>query len=480
MIDNQIVGAKIAALRQNAGLTQQQLAAIAGVSHQAVSKWESGAALPDIQTLLQITRFFGVTIEQLLESGADAHPTDASSAQDRCAEPKKQAGYPQPKEENEMTIQQLMQMAPYMTKDAVSEIAMQIETPMTAQQIGKLAPYITTECISALLQKHNPELSWDNVRRMAPFMSKEAVDAMARSIVSGEKQIRDGSDNINKTINDIGKAFDDIGKGVGQAVQKAIRFGGDVINEVSTAISDLSGDNPANTGTNGRSERALAIRKRAFLRAMESDNWEWIGKHIDEIEHDPDLQKTIAARAQEKQLYDWICAYMGGYADEFTIRSSIANGNWKWLGENAWKMEKPMQRYVARAAAKAENWQWLEEYSDQLDIADAALDISKSAYLSGAKVLAAQLAHRHMDAEKTDALAEIALENQDFEMIDLIIDACESAYHKKLLITLAKEGDWTHVAHYAHCADAGLLEELMEIAINAGDFDAVDMLDKLL
>ena len=33
---------------------------------------------------------------------------------------------------------------------------------------------------------------------------------------------------------------------------------------------------------------------------------------------------------------------------------------------------------------------------------------------------------------------------------------------------------------YAHYADPSLLEELMEIAVNIGDFDAVDMLDKLL
>lgn len=480
MIDNRIVGARIARLRQNSGLTQQQLAAITGVSHQAVSKWESGAALPDIQTLLLLTRFFGVTVEQLLEGGADMHAATENTAMNDPAEPEKQVDLPNQKEENEMTIQQLMQMAPYMTKTAVSEIAMQIETPMTAQQIGKLAPYITTECISALLEKHNPTLTWDNVRRMAPFMSKEAVDAMARSIVSGEKEIRDNNENINKTINDIGKAFDDIGKGVGQAVQKAIRFGGNVINEVSTAINDLSNGNSANTEASGRSDRALAIRKRAFLRAMEEDNWEWIGKHIDEIENDPELKKTIAARAQEKQMYDWICAYMGGYADEFTIRSSIANGNWKWLGENAWKMEKPMQCYVARAAAKAENWQWLEEYSDQLDIDDAALDICRSAYSAGAKVLAAQIAHRHLDAEKTAALADIALENHDFEMIDLIIEDCDAAYHKKMLLALADNRDWAHVEHYAHYADPSLLEELMEIAVNIGDFDAVDMLDKLL
>ena len=66
MIDNRTVGKTIAALRQARGMTQQQLAAAMNVSHQAVSKWENGAALPDIQTLMELTQLFGITVEQLL------------------------------------------------------------------------------------------------------------------------------------------------------------------------------------------------------------------------------------------------------------------------------------------------------------------------------------------------------------------------------------------------------------------------------
>ena len=66
MVDTRAVGRLIATLRQTKGLTQQQLAAALNVSHQAVSKWENGAALPDIQTLLDLTKLFGITVEQLL------------------------------------------------------------------------------------------------------------------------------------------------------------------------------------------------------------------------------------------------------------------------------------------------------------------------------------------------------------------------------------------------------------------------------
>ena len=71
MIDNRAVGKAIASLRRMRGMTQQQLATVMNVSHQAVSKWETGAALPDIQTLLELTRLFGITVEQLLCGDAE-------------------------------------------------------------------------------------------------------------------------------------------------------------------------------------------------------------------------------------------------------------------------------------------------------------------------------------------------------------------------------------------------------------------------
>ena len=60
------MGARISAHRKNKGLTQEALANTLGVSNQAVSKWENGAALPDIQTMVELTQLFGITVEQLI------------------------------------------------------------------------------------------------------------------------------------------------------------------------------------------------------------------------------------------------------------------------------------------------------------------------------------------------------------------------------------------------------------------------------
>jgi len=53
-------------LRKKENLTQEQLAEKLNVSRQAVTKWESGQALPDITNLKDISVLFGVTIDELI------------------------------------------------------------------------------------------------------------------------------------------------------------------------------------------------------------------------------------------------------------------------------------------------------------------------------------------------------------------------------------------------------------------------------
>lgn len=62
-----IVAANIAALRKNAGYTQAALAEKLQYSDKAVSKWESGASMPDAGVLMSIASLFGVTVDYLLQ-----------------------------------------------------------------------------------------------------------------------------------------------------------------------------------------------------------------------------------------------------------------------------------------------------------------------------------------------------------------------------------------------------------------------------
>lgn len=63
-MDNTIIGAQIAKFRKAAGLTQEELGRAAGVSTQAVSRWECGGT-PDVTLLPAIADRLGVTIDAL-------------------------------------------------------------------------------------------------------------------------------------------------------------------------------------------------------------------------------------------------------------------------------------------------------------------------------------------------------------------------------------------------------------------------------
>ena len=66
---------KLVGLRKSAGMSQEELAEKLNVSRQAVSRWETGTAMPDAANILQLSKLFHVTTDYLLneeyESDAD-------------------------------------------------------------------------------------------------------------------------------------------------------------------------------------------------------------------------------------------------------------------------------------------------------------------------------------------------------------------------------------------------------------------------
>lgn len=67
MINKVHFGKRMSMLRRKAGLSQVELADKFGVTSQAVSKWECGNAIPDIELLLELSHLYGVSINDMLE-----------------------------------------------------------------------------------------------------------------------------------------------------------------------------------------------------------------------------------------------------------------------------------------------------------------------------------------------------------------------------------------------------------------------------
>lgn len=65
----QIIAQNLVELRKRKKYTQQDLANILQYSDKAISKWEKGDSLPDIEILYQICNIYGVTLDYLTHEG---------------------------------------------------------------------------------------------------------------------------------------------------------------------------------------------------------------------------------------------------------------------------------------------------------------------------------------------------------------------------------------------------------------------------
>ena len=75
-MDQVRIGAFIKELRKEKGLTQEQLAERLNVSGRTVSRWETGANMPDISLLVELAEFFDVSIPEIIDGERKSEKMD--------------------------------------------------------------------------------------------------------------------------------------------------------------------------------------------------------------------------------------------------------------------------------------------------------------------------------------------------------------------------------------------------------------------
>lgn len=66
-MDQQKTGQFLKELRKEKKLTQSQFAEMMGVSNRTVSRWETGANMPDFDVIIEMADFHGVDVREILE-----------------------------------------------------------------------------------------------------------------------------------------------------------------------------------------------------------------------------------------------------------------------------------------------------------------------------------------------------------------------------------------------------------------------------
>lgn len=67
-------------LRRERHITQKELGNYLGVSDKTISKWETGIAIPDSFYLLSLSKFFGISIDNLLHCNKNINPKGNETA----------------------------------------------------------------------------------------------------------------------------------------------------------------------------------------------------------------------------------------------------------------------------------------------------------------------------------------------------------------------------------------------------------------
>ncbi len=79
------ISEKIIKMRKEQGLSQEAFAEKLGVSRQSVSKWESGASIPDTEKILSMSELFGVSTDYLLKDREEVTPIVEEKEEEREA-----------------------------------------------------------------------------------------------------------------------------------------------------------------------------------------------------------------------------------------------------------------------------------------------------------------------------------------------------------------------------------------------------------
>ena len=179
MIDNQQAGRNLMLLRLQKGLSQQGLAELCNVTHQAVSKWENGAALPDVQTLLFLSTYYGVSMEEILTGriSLDAEEEAALPAVPETPTPS--------------PIPETPPVPPVPEEQPAPEAPSAPDAPavpvLSWEQILDLAPFASRETLDRLAERCMEQADESHICDLAPFVSKACLDRMVRKLLHARR-----------------------------------------------------------------------------------------------------------------------------------------------------------------------------------------------------------------------------------------------------------------------------------------------------
>lgn len=180
MLDREQIGLRISVLRKKAGLSQMELAEKLGISAQAVSKWESGRNLPDMDLFCELAWLFDTTIDNMVRS--ELFPGEKNG---RVRLPANVTALV----ENKETRRLLESLAPYCSEAELCNIAKEMGRQNLKLSLAASVEWRDEKSVKNALI--SPEaLGEDTLREIAPYLAKsigEGLDSVDMGLRRVEK-----------------------------------------------------------------------------------------------------------------------------------------------------------------------------------------------------------------------------------------------------------------------------------------------------
>ena len=201
MINPKEVGERLNALRQERGMSQQAIAALMNVTHQAVSKWETGAALPDIQTLLALSKLYRVSMEELLmghiaqlvlSTTSEKRENKSSEAPvfvpEKVSEPEEKQDKPSPEDLPLFDLDEMAGLLPFLQTETIDAMMARAIDTLQTDHLAMLAPFASSGAVSAALQDQAVSHHTEMLAGLLPFLRSDEVDERLKKAIEEERE----------------------------------------------------------------------------------------------------------------------------------------------------------------------------------------------------------------------------------------------------------------------------------------------------
>lgn len=178
MFNTQKFGGYLSRLRKNADMTQSELADKLNLTRQAVSRYETGDSFPDVSILVLIADIFGVTLDELINSG---EPTRGES----LILGNVAVGNVDVLAEN---IADFVNLAPFLKPSVLTKLSAGLSKQgIDISNIVTLAEYLNDDSVVAMLENATfDSISDELLEKLMPLLDNKSKSTIFQKIIDGE------------------------------------------------------------------------------------------------------------------------------------------------------------------------------------------------------------------------------------------------------------------------------------------------------